>query len=117
VSGLLTLIFYETKEVLKDKSFYLWALFLPVLFLLVFSNIGKGKVESKPLLNVVAVENSIQVKKFLSLLERDFKIVESDEKNNDKLSLVIPHPLYVKGKKSSFLLFIPENISSERTFF
>ncbi len=104
----------ELKLMLKNKSFYIWVLFLPVLFLLIYSRMGRRDFKTKVIL-IDAVKNQI-TEEFKERLGREFKVLEGTtkskgipiiklwgdfllkDKNDTKVKVIFPED-FSEGKK------------------
>ncbi len=88
--GILYHISRELKITLKDKTFYFWALVLPLLFMFVFGSMGGGK-EKQPLkINLVAEKENPLVKNFASKLKGEGIEVKISREKKGKNYIYFP---------------------------
>ncbi len=111
--GYLYLFAKEIKMLFKDRSFYLWVLFMPLIFLFVFSKIGAGQTKQKIFVKDNA-GNSLSVS-FVQRLSKDFKIVE----NGKNIPVVeISREFNLKEKeKTKVKVILPSGFSKEREIY
>ncbi|WP_201328053.1 ABC transporter permease [Thermotomaculum hydrothermale] len=97
----------------KNKSFYLWVLFMPILFLIIFSRIGGGDSKVKVIF-IDKVKNEI-TKEFKERLKRDFKIIIAMKQLKEYTLIELSGDFLLKNKENTKVKVIfPENISKER---
>ena len=111
--GYLYLIKKEFVLMLKNKSFYLWVVILPLITLLVFQKMGSGG--EKPSIFVKDTVKTPITKEFKERLERDYRILKSFKKGipvveikrglnkNGKLKIEITIPEDYREGKEAFL--------------
>ncbi|GEM_PF-2745436 len=108
--GYVFLLFKEIKSMLKSSSFYIWLLFLPMLFLLIFSKIGGGERKVKVVLND-KVKNTIS-KEFGLKLSKNFDVLTPvDQKSRKGLPTIeLSGDFLLKSKeKTKVNVLFPEN--------
>jgi len=93
MKGIIKFALTEIKLILRDKSFYLWALVLPVAFIFVFSGLGGGdngeRVKSGLyLLNKDKKEDS---NLFINYLKNESLMIYEDKREGTKRQLTIPN--------------------------
>jgi ABC-2 type transport system permease protein len=100
----------ELKLVLKDKSFYFWAMVLPVFFVFIFSGIGndnKGK-ESKTIVYIKNLDKGDYSKELVNNLKKEKLSLKFDKKGKKVArELIIPSDFSkkIKDKKKVVLKF------------
>ncbi len=116
MKGYLFLLFKEIKFMLKNKSFYIWVLFMPLLFLLIFSKIGQGS--SKISVLIVDKVNNAITKEFVERIKKDFRVLnlESGRKNLPLIELSGDFLLKSKEKTKVKVLF-PEDYPQDRKIY
>ncbi len=114
--GYFYLLGKEIKLMLKNKSFYIWVLFLPILFLLIFSRIGKGDSASK----VILIDNvkSKITKEFKERLSRDFKVIKDVSKREKYPLIELSGDFLLKTKSGSRVkVTFPEDLSEDKKIY
>ena len=114
--GYAFLLATEIKLMLKNKSFYIWVLFLPILFLLIFSRIGKGDSKTKVIL-IDTVNNQI-TEEFKERLGREFKVLEVIPKSKGIPVIKLYGKFLLKDKENTRVKVIfPENVSESKKIY
>jgi ABC-2 type transport system permease protein len=94
MKGILQFALTEIKLVLKDKSFYIWALLLPLFFIVVFSG-GNGsdkdsKTRTKPALKITNHDRGVLSGKLIKYLKEEGFFFYEDKTEDVLRELVIP---------------------------
>ena len=113
MKGYIYLIAKEIKMLFKDKNFYIWVLFLPLIFLFVFSKMGTGGTKQKIFVKDNA-GNSLSIS-FIQKLSGDFKIV-GDKKNIPVVEISEEFNFDEKGK-TNVKVVLPQNFSKEKEIY
>lgn len=108
MKGILKISMIELKLLLKEKSFYFWALILPMAFVFIFSGLNNQSTK-KDIKNVIYIKNNDKGQYSKELIEyfKKEKLIIKQENKKGLRTIIIPDDFTdkLKNKKKVNLIF------------